>query len=123
MGEDTQTVQLSAGPNRWLKLTGSSAFLTVIALAGIGVVGYMWGPPFPLKETLLNMNAVVIDHTDKNTMQHDDMRLAIRWNTYVQWACSPNNISDGAKKKCSEIDLMKPEPEDQVRRRYRIPRD
>jgi hypothetical protein len=120
VADDTQTVQVSAGRDRWVKITGPSAFLTALVVLLIAVVGYLmhfnlqsWGEPFPIKN-------LIEEHMEKSLSQHSDITLALRWNTYVQWACSPNNFSGDARKKCSEVDLMKPEPEDPTRRRYRI---
>lgn len=128
MVDEPQSLKVSVGENKWVKLSGPSAFLTALVLILLGVVGYLmhfnlmsWGEPFPIKSAFKEINELVIDHATKMSRQHDDITLALRWNTFVQWACSPSNVSEGAKKKCSEIDLMKPEPESQMHRRYRVP--
>lgn len=133
MADEAQSIQslkVSVGENRWVKLSGPSAFLSAFIIFLLIVVGYLvnfnlksWGEPFAIHEAFMEANAIVNDHTSKMTLQHNDMLLATRWNTYVLRYCSGNDTSHDAKQRCAQIDLMRPEPEDQARRRYRIPQD
>src|SRR5262245_13379910 len=116
MPDDTQQSVQVSGFGKGIKITGPSAFLSALVLGLLAVLAYLvnynvksWGEPFPIKQAFIEQESKIDDHTQKMSVQHNDITLAIRWNTFVQWACSPNNISDGAKKKCSQIDLMEPE--------------
>jgi len=131
MGDgDQQTIQLS-GWGKGVKLTGTSAFLACLVVVLLALLGYVlnfnlnsWGEPVPIGKALQHSMDKLDDHTVKMSVQHDEITMALRWNTYVQWACSSNNISAKAKEKCTNIDLLKPEaeqPSNPTRRRYRLP--
>ncbi len=124
MGEDNpqQSVQVS-GFGKGIKVSGPSAFLACLVTLLLCVMAYLvdfnlrtWGEPFPVKLYLE-------DHVRKMDHQHEALALALRWNTYVQWTCSSNNLNADARMKCSRIDLMKPEQETDNIRRYRIPKE
>lgn len=111
MAPETQSLKVSVGQDKWINLSGPSAFLTALVILLLIVVGY-------LVNFNLNVLAAKIDeHTFVMGTQHDDITLAIRWNTYVQRYCNANDMSATAKMKCSSVDLERPEPESNPARR------
>ena len=117
---DEQSVSAGAG-NKWIKITGPSAFLVALVIVLLAVIGYLmnfnlrsWGEPFPIKQAIEN-------HESRMWDQHQLIVDALERNTYVQWACSANNSTVEAKQKCSQVDLMKPESLNSRERRYTFP--
>lgn len=121
---DTQSLQLKS-PGGWGgKLTGTHVFLFMIIVLLLGTIVWLmsfslksWGDPVPIKQTFELEIKTLDEHTEKMTRQHSVLTNAIRWNTYVNWVCSPMNISQKAKEKCTNIDLMQPDTEDSIQRR------
>lgn len=127
-GRETQSFKVSVGQDKWINITGPSAFLTAMVILLLCVVGYLvnfnlksWGDPFPIKGAFEIQQNKLDDHTVIMSTQHNEMLLAMRWNTYVLRYCSGNDTSRDARDRCSQIDLDRPEPESNMQRRYRVP--
>lgn len=128
--EHTQSLKASVGENKWIQISGPSAFLTALILVLLGVVGWLvnfnlksWGEPISITEAFTGQARLIKEHTAKMSGQHGDLTLAVQWNTWVQWVCSPMNVNASARRECSEAHPLKPEPEEPIKRRYLIPQE
>jgi hypothetical protein len=120
VAEEPQSVSL-VGFGKRIGLTGPNAFPWFLILVLMTMIGYMmlfnlarWGDPINLKKTIES-------HTERMTFQHQMVWEAVDRNTYIQWACSPNNVSQEARRECTTANPMRPESMDNRTRRYRIP--
>jgi len=108
--------------NRHIGMSGPQAFpylvIIILLISGGVLVKFTlgdWGKPFDIKHSLERHDVDLTNHADRQADQHANIVNSLINLTYVSWLCSPLNTNKDAMRKCSELDLMRPQSLDSMR--------